>query len=410
MARGGGAGGVVRGRLEGRGPWRRVGWRRPLGCGGGRESRSALVALEAEGSPCAGASRREPTDEEWCERRLLARIHRYTVKRLRRRSSRSRRATSCASCSPGSTSSAMRAWRGLMRSTAVVAQLEGFDAPAGAWETEILRRGLAGYEPAWLDDRCLAGRVAWTRLGPRNGRTNGGEGAAPVRTTPITLVTRRMSRVWTLAQRRCGRGAAQPARAAGRRLTAQHGASFFDEHVGRQRAAALPARGSAGRAGRARPRDVRQLRRPARPAGAVRSAPVLEWRAPPTPDRPVRHGGRRPLGVRAPSRANTAAPAGDVASPGASGAHAASPLRRRVPAPARARGRLAAALARPAARLSHAGAARRDPRRPLRRRLLGRAVRLARGRSAPCARRGASRPRTRWSRSRARTRSTSRAS
>ena len=60
-------------------------------------------------------------------------------------------------------------------------------------------------------------------------------------------------------------------------------------------------------------------------------------------------------------------------------AHAAAPLRRRVLAPARARGRLAAAVARSAARLSPARGARRDPRRPLRRRLLGRAVRAARG-------------------------------
>ena len=66
-----------------------------------------------------------------------------------------------------------------------MAQLEGFEAPAGAWETEILPTRLAGYEPSWLDDRCLAGRIAWARLRPRNARTNGTEArAAPVRTTP----------------------------------------------------------------------------------------------------------------------------------------------------------------------------------------------------------------------------------
>ena len=72
---------------------------------------------------------------------------------------------------------------------ATVPQLEGFEAPAGAWESEILPARVADYEPAWLDDECLAGRVAWMRLRPREERANGAErGATPVRTTPITLL------------------------------------------------------------------------------------------------------------------------------------------------------------------------------------------------------------------------------
>ena len=47
---------------------------------------------------------------------------------------------------------------------AVVSQLEGFEAAAAAWEAEILPARVSGYEPAWLDDLCLAGRVVWTRL------------------------------------------------------------------------------------------------------------------------------------------------------------------------------------------------------------------------------------------------------
>ena len=70
----------------------------------------------------------------------------------------------------GSTSPPTRACRGRRRSTAIVAQLEGFEAPAGAWETEILPARVADYEPSWLDELCLAGRIAWTRLRPRNGR------------------------------------------------------------------------------------------------------------------------------------------------------------------------------------------------------------------------------------------------
>src|SRR5205823_10873870 len=47
---------------------------------------------------------------------------------------------------------------------AVLAQLEGFEAPASAWETEILPNRIGEYEPAWLDEQCLAGRFLWTRL------------------------------------------------------------------------------------------------------------------------------------------------------------------------------------------------------------------------------------------------------
>lgn len=114
----------------------------------------------------------------------------------------------------------------------VVGQLEGFEAAAGAWESEILSARIAGYEPAWLDDQCLAGRIAWARLRPRNGRANGGErGASPVRTTPITLLARRHAALW--ASLSPAADAADPsirARAVSDYIR-EHGASFFDELV-----------------------------------------------------------------------------------------------------------------------------------------------------------------------------------
>src|SRR5438876_3617021 len=84
---------------------------------------------------------------------------------------------------------------------AVLGQLEGFEAPAGSWETEILPARVAEYEPSWLDDHCLAGRIAWTRLRPRNGRADPSERgptgpSGPVRTTPITLLARRHAPLW----------------------------------------------------------------------------------------------------------------------------------------------------------------------------------------------------------------------
>src|SRR5947207_2551028 len=113
----------------------------------------------------------------------------------------------------------------------VVGQLEGFEAPAGAWETEILPARLAGYEPTWLDDRCLAGHVAWTRLAPRNARPNGSERkAAPVRTTPIALLARQHAPLWAAL---CAKKA-EPVQPSPRGqlvvdFLRQHGASFFDE-------------------------------------------------------------------------------------------------------------------------------------------------------------------------------------
>src|SRR5205807_8296332 len=145
---------------------------------------TGLAALEAEGFALRGRFTPATTADEWCERRLLARIHNYTIKRLR------------GEIEPVAARDFLRfllSWQRVAADArmegpdavdAVVGQLEGFEAPAGAWESEILPARLAGYEPAWLDDRCLAGRIAWTRLKPRNGRANGGERrAAPVRTT-----------------------------------------------------------------------------------------------------------------------------------------------------------------------------------------------------------------------------------
>ena len=160
-------------------------------------SAAALAALEVEGFALRGRFTPAAAAEEWCERRLLARIHRYTVKRLR------------AEIEPVAARDFLRFLFGWQHVAAdarmqgpdalevVVAQLEGFEAPAGAWETEILPARLADYEPSWLDDQCLAGRITWARLRPRIARPNGGErAAAPVRTTPITLLARRHAPLW----------------------------------------------------------------------------------------------------------------------------------------------------------------------------------------------------------------------
>jgi ATP-dependent Lhr-like helicase len=222
---------IIRGRLEGLGPVSEAALGAPLGVPEG-DIAAALLALAAEGFAMRGRFTPGAEREEWCERRLLARIHRYTVKRLR------------AEIEPVAARDFLRfllRWQKLESESRmdgpdalelVIAQLEGFEAPAAAWETEILPARLSGYDPAWLDDLCLAGRVVWARLKPRGGKLNGNErSVGPVRSTPITLMVRRHAALWSALSP--APDAAAPsgrARAVLDCIRAQ-GASFFDEIV-----------------------------------------------------------------------------------------------------------------------------------------------------------------------------------
>jgi ATP-dependent helicase Lhr and Lhr-like helicase len=222
---------ILRGRLEGHGPLSGDALASSLGLAASAIA-APLAALEAEGFALRGRFCPAAVADEWCERRLLARIHHYTVKRLR------------AEIEPVAARDFLRFLPVWQRVTAdarmegpdaletVVAQLEGFEAPAGAWESEILPARLAEYEPFWLDDRCLAGHVAWARLRPRNGRGNGTEGrAAPVRTTPITLLARRHAPLWASLSSKADAVHPSPRAQAVADYIHQHGASFFDELV-----------------------------------------------------------------------------------------------------------------------------------------------------------------------------------
>ncbi len=221
---------VLRGRLEGQGPMIQAALAAPLGLAP-PDIAAALTALEVEGFALRGRFTPGAEADEWCERRLLARIHRYTVKRLR------------AEIEPVAARDFLRFLLGWQRVTAearmegpdavaaVIGQLEGFEAAAGAWETEILPARIAQYEPAWLDDHCLAGRIAWARLRPRNGANGGERRASPVRTTPITLLARRHAPLWAALS---PAEDAVPLSASAQAVIAairEHGASFFDELV-----------------------------------------------------------------------------------------------------------------------------------------------------------------------------------
>ncbi|HEY1796170.1 MAG TPA: DEAD/DEAH box helicase [Stellaceae bacterium] len=220
---------IVRGRLEGLGPVSVEALATPLGLTAD-DIAVPLAALEAEGFALRGRFAPDAAVDEWCERRLLARIHRYTVKRLR------------AEIEPVAARDFLRflfAWQRVAPETrmegpdalaAIIGQLEGFEAAAGAWESEILPARLKGYDPAWLDDLCLSGRVAWMRLQPRS-RPYGERGASPVRTTPIALVARRNAAFWALLSPEPDPAIPGPQARRAADVIREHGASFFDELV-----------------------------------------------------------------------------------------------------------------------------------------------------------------------------------
>ncbi len=198
--------------------------------------KSELARLEAAGFVLRGRFRRAVEEEEWCDRRLLSRIHRYTLDRLRRE------------IEPVSMQDFLRfllRWqhlgpgtqfegkRGLLEA---VAQLQGFDIPAVAWERYILPLRIAGYKGSWLDELCLSGDVAWARLGVRKA----GNGSEPVArpsaansATPVSLA-RRADLPWLLAGIRNGNVPEAPAAGAGRDildLLTGRGALFYDDIV-----------------------------------------------------------------------------------------------------------------------------------------------------------------------------------
>jgi len=217
---------IVRGRMEGLGPTTAADLARDASTSVAQIDK-ALLMLEGEGfvlrghfSPALPAAAGSPVDDgvagqgeasaepplEWCERRLLQRIHRYTINRLR------------AEIEPVGARDFMSfllAWQrvagdepatGAESLAGLIEQLEGFPAAAAAWESEILPARLPDYDPVWLDALCLAGRLAWGRMPPPspgsssagngNGGNGGGRRGGPIRATPTTLMSRDLLAVW----------------------------------------------------------------------------------------------------------------------------------------------------------------------------------------------------------------------
>ncbi len=165
---------------------------------------AALASLEAEGQILRG--RFTPPDAsnvrvvEWCNRRLLARIHRLTLGRLRREIEPVTAAQLVAylfrwqHVAPGTQ---LHGADGLR---AIIGQLQGYEISAAAWEPDVLRRRVAGFEPHLLDELCLSGEVVWGRLSrhpafdeppageaPTDGRARRGRRVRPTRVAPVAL-------------------------------------------------------------------------------------------------------------------------------------------------------------------------------------------------------------------------------
>ncbi len=195
---------VLRGRMEALGP---VESEDPL-----------LLQLEAEGvvlrTRIAGRA-------AWCDRRLLARIHRYTIERLRREiepvtAAQFLRFLAC--WQHADPEHKLEGPRGVAQ---VVSQLAGFEVPAAAWEGSVLPARIRGYRRDWLDQLTLSGEVTWGRIW--------GSGASPVRRAPICLLMREDLEAWTALA--ASSPVAQPSGTAleVREALARKGAVFFQE-------------------------------------------------------------------------------------------------------------------------------------------------------------------------------------
>ena len=218
---------ILRGRLDLLGPVTAAALAAPLGLGAS-DVRPALLQLEGDGSAMRGAFT-APGADEWCDRRLLARMHRATRDKLR------------ADIQPVPPSQFMRflfRWHQLATADSdgrregeggladVLRQLEGHAAPASAWEEDLLAARVQDYAPAMLDKLCAVGRVVWWR--PAEGAESHKTG--PIRGTPIVLCERDALPHWQEA------GGAQnddPPLSASARAVLEalrmHGASFFSD-------------------------------------------------------------------------------------------------------------------------------------------------------------------------------------
>ena len=203
------------------------------------EIETALLKIEARGAALRGRfTETSSAETEWCERRLLARIHRLTLGRLRKE------------IEPVTAAQFMRwlfRWQHVAAGTQllgepgtleVLRQLQGYEAPANAWEHQILARRVAGYDPKTLDQLCLSGAVGWGRISPHPamlaGSAERGRRVTPTSVAPVTFFARDDSDWMSVPHRELvaeGHPALSPGAREVLQFLKQHGASFFADIV-----------------------------------------------------------------------------------------------------------------------------------------------------------------------------------
>ncbi len=184
---------LLRGRIEVSGPMSVRQLENILGLARS-EIETALLGLESEGFVLRGKFHPNTSEQEWCDRRLLARIHRLTIDRLR------------AEIQPVSLQDFYRflfAWQragpehhveGAEGLQSVLDQLDGCELPLAAWESAILPARVTDYDPEWLDRLCFSGRVGWGRLSTP--QSPNARVSAPLRSSPIALYQRENLHDW----------------------------------------------------------------------------------------------------------------------------------------------------------------------------------------------------------------------
>ncbi len=208
-----------------------------------REVHKAALALEAQGQVLRGSFTPGVDSLEWCDRTLLARIHRLTLGRLRRE------------IQPVTPADFMRflfKWQKVSPGTglhgqdgvnAVLEQLQGFEAPASGWETFLLPARVPDYSPQSLDSLCLSGHFTWGRLyRERKGSRRGvPRRTRPSKIAPLAFLRRKhLHRFLALSEQNPGgtghdgqddNGLSHAAREVAGRLQSS-GALFFNDLVG----------------------------------------------------------------------------------------------------------------------------------------------------------------------------------
>jgi ATP-dependent Lhr-like helicase len=204
-----------------------------------RDIEKTFLRMEGSGSILRGRFTNTATDTtEWCDRRLLARIHRLTLGSLR------------SQIQPATAAQFMRwllRWQHVAQGTQVLGergtleilqQLQGFEAPANSWERQILARRIANYDPKVLDQLCLTGAVGWGRLSPHPASLEDSNSinrrVVPSSVAPIAFFVREDSD-WMISRHaneyaEFPRGLSEAAREALNYLR-QRGASFFTDLV-----------------------------------------------------------------------------------------------------------------------------------------------------------------------------------